>query len=65
MDNIICLIAGAFIGSLIASVVISAAVLAGRADDRMEGWRRVEAGGGKIQERSGKRKGKMKWERKD
>ena len=42
MDNIICLVAGAFIGSLISSVVISAVVLAGRDDDRMEGWRQVE-----------------------
>lgn len=36
MDNIICLVAGAFIGSLIASVVISAVVMAGRADERVE-----------------------------
>jgi hypothetical protein len=41
MDNIICLVAGAFIGSLIASVVISAMVLAER-DERIEEWERME-----------------------
>lgn len=40
MDNIICLVAGAFIGSLIASVIISAVVLAGRSDYMMEEERR-------------------------
>lgn len=52
MDNIICLVAGAFIGSLIASVIISAMVLVGR-DERIEEWERMERKSKREAERKG------------